>query len=126
MTAGPSDAILLVDDDADDLETMRLLATSRFPTLDVLTARNGAAGLALLVSRACKVIVSDYHMPPGMNGVDFMRQAGELQPNALRIVVSGQPDRYVVETGSMSGFIVLSKPVDEELLAAMIRRRLQR
>jgi DNA-binding NtrC family response regulator len=125
LTLGTNDAILFVDDDEDDLEAMRLFATSEFPGLDVLTARNGAEGLGILALRVCKVVVSDYHMPPGMDGVDFLRRVGDLQPDALRIILSGQPDRYVVEAGSASGFMVLSKPVDEGLLAAMIRRKLR-
>jgi len=79
--------IMLVDDEPDVLIlSMRALRPDGY---EVLTAGTGEAALAMLRTRAVSIIVSDFSMP-GMHGAQFLAQAAVLQPDTLRIIVSGQ------------------------------------
>jgi len=78
---------MLVDDEPDVLIlSMRALRPDGY---EVLTAGTGEAALAMLRTRAVSIIVSDFSMP-GMHGAQFLAQAAVLQPDTLRIIVSGQ------------------------------------
>ena len=72
------------------------------------------------------LVVADQRMPK-MDGTDLLRQARELQPNAVRVLMTGYGD---VETltnaiNAAQVFQVVTKPVDFKILDMVIQRGLE-
>lgn len=101
--------ILVVDDEPAILRMLlRCFEGSPLKIIPVLNP----ADVFLMASRFDPaVIVSDYDLP-GMNGIDFLKKAKEIWPDAPRILFSGllDPDirRRAVEVAGV--FRVLGKP----------------
>ncbi len=110
--------ILLVDDEVNITKALRrlLMAEERF---DVYTADSGRAALEILREEPdVGVIISDQRMPE-MTGVEFLGQARELVPDAVRILLTGYADIEAsigaINQGAV--FRYLTKPwKDDELL----------
>lgn len=81
--------LLLVDDEENILRALtRLLRRDGY---SIYTASSGPQGLELLKQHEVSVIVSDQRMPE-MSGVEFLSKARDIQPNTVRIVLSGYTD----------------------------------
>ena len=111
--------LLLVDDEDSILSSLKRLL--RREAYRVVTANGGQAGLDELARGPVDVIVSDQRMPD-MSGVDFLRQAKELYPDTLRMVLSGYADLKSITDAINEGAIYkfLSKPWDDDALKAEI------
>lgn len=72
------------------------------------------------------LIISDLRMP-GMDGLTFLRQALEFQPEALRMVVSGHADRDAVLSAMNDTrvFRFVEKPWDDSELQLAVVHALQ-
>ncbi|MBI5901293.1 MAG: response regulator [Rhodocyclales bacterium] len=120
-TATPAEkpTLLLVDDEESILSSLKRLL--RREPYQVLTAVGGEAGLDELARRRVDVIVSDQRMP-NMSGVEFLRQAKDLYPDTVRIVLSGYADLQSITDAINEGAIYkfLSKPWEDEALKAEI------
>ncbi len=100
---------------------------------EILVAESGEHGLAMLAEEeGIRMVISDYRMPE-MNGVEFLRQVYEKDPDTIRIVLSGYADTASVVEAINQGQIYkfIPKPWnDEELLstvsAALQHQELQR
>ena len=111
--------LLLVDDEAHVLSSLKRLF--RPDGYRILTAQSGAEGLVLLGQQAVDVILSDQRMP-GMTGVDFLRQAKQLCPDAVRMTLSGYAEMQSIIDAVNEGAVVkfLTKPWEDERLRAHI------
>lgn len=90
--------ILIVDDEDSVLRALRRLLRAvpcsygnEAYRLEVETANSPAAALELLRHTAFDLILTDYRMPH-TDGVEFLRQAKEIQPDAVRLILSGYAD----------------------------------
>lgn len=115
MTEPIRPAILCVDDDPQLLAGLQL-TLRRF--YEVLTAASGLEGLAVLRSRRdVFAILSDMRMPI-MDGAAFLREARTIQPDAPRIMLTGNADIEsaisAVNNGQIFRFMV--KPCPPETL----------
>lgn len=113
MTTRP--VVLCVDDDADIVTTV-----ARFLRLDgyeVVTCTSPSQALAVLGGRAVAVLVSDYEMPE-MNGVELAVKARRLQPETVRMLLTGRGTLDTAVEGINVGeiFRFLSKPFDPDAL----------
>ncbi|EGK72132.1 Acetoacetate metabolism regulatory protein atoC [Methyloversatilis universalis FAM5] len=100
--------VLLVDDEAVAREG---LATAlRRDGLEVTTADNGEAALALLRQREYEVLLTDVKMP-GMDGLELLRRAREAWPGMEVLVVTGfATTESAVEAMRAGAFYYVSKP----------------
>ena len=100
--------VLLVDDEAVAREG---LATAlRRDGLDVTTADNGDAALALLRQHDYEVLLTDVKMP-GMDGLELLRRAREAWPSMEVLVVTGfATTESAVEAMRTGAFYYVSKP----------------
>lgn len=118
MTIGSRAPVLIVDDDPRLLEAVGRLLHRKF---EVTTAQDGNQALALAAERQFAVVVSDYTMP-GMNGVALLRAVRAMQPDAVRILLTGQADLSAaigaVNEGSIFRF--LEKPCASDVLLASL------
>ena len=80
--------VLFVDDERRILTTMRMLFRGLY---DSHFANSAREALDYLRDNRVDVIVSDQRMP-GMTGVDMLREAKELRPDAMRILLTGYSD----------------------------------
>ncbi|MFT4046730.1 MAG: response regulator [Solimonas sp.] len=100
--------VLCVDDEPRILIALKALLRAQY---DVLTADNGAAALAILRSRRVDVLISDQRMP-AMTGVEVLRQAREIQPGTIRLLLTGYSDLNAIIGSINEGeiFRFVSKP----------------
>jgi diguanylate cyclase (GGDEF)-like protein len=121
----PPRTLLLVDDEANILSALKRLL--RQENYTILTANSGQEGLEVLAKHAVDVIVSDQRMP-GMTGVEFLRQAKDLYPDTVRIVLSGYTELQSVTDAVNEGAIYkfLMKPWEDSQLRAHVEEAFRR
>ena len=117
--------VLIVDDEAPIVHAVvRLLA---FESVSVVVASDGDAALAILRDRPVAVVLTDQHMP-GMRGVELLRSARTVAPDASRILFSGHIDiellRAAVNGGEVYRFV--AKPWDDDELVQAVRQGVER
>ncbi|MFQ5508369.1 MAG: response regulator [Leptospirillia bacterium] len=115
--------ILLLDDEENILRALRRAISSQDYVVEDFTDPNAA--LARSEVAVFSLVVSDYRMP-NMDGVHFLRRFKEQQPDAPRILLSGQTDREgllkAINQAEIYRFI--SKPWDDYELRVTIRQAL--
>jgi len=115
--------ILLVDDDADVLETMTLTLTQK--GFEVVATSTVIAALKLIVTESFDVLITDLHMPNPSDGFTVVSAMRHSQPNALTLLVSGYPDVQ----GAMSAILleadeIIAKPFETGQLADLLREKM--
>lgn len=115
--------LMLVDD-----EPLMIRALQRVLTADgrdIETFTDPRAALRRLQTTPFDLILSDYRMP-GLNGVQLLSAARELQPESVRMVLSGYADLDAVMGAINEAGIVrfLSKPWQDYDLQASVEHAL--
>lgn len=111
--------ILIVDDEIMVIRSLlRVLENDNyeiFHTIDPIEA------VEKLVSIPVDVIISDQRMPE-ITGLDLMMKAKDIQPNAVRILMSGYSDIDIVITAINEGriFQYITKPWDNDKLIEIV------
>lgn len=122
MTASTSikARVLFVDDEPRILTTMRMLFRNQY---EVFFAESGQKALDVLKVQAVDVIVSDQRMP-GMTGIELLRAARDLNPNAMRILLTGYSDLNAIIGSINEGeiFRFVNKPWSNEDLSVTVAR----
>ena len=78
--------ILYVDDDLLNLEIFAYKMNQKY---NVITAMSGLQGLtALNTNSEIKIVISDMKMP-GMNGIEFIKNAKKKFPNIICYILTG-------------------------------------
>lgn len=111
--------ILCVDDEPNILEGLSLILRKR---CEVETATSGTAGLELLQRDATfAVVLSDMRMP-GMDGAAFLARARKIAPDAVRMLLTGQPDFDSAVAAVNEGHIFrfLTKPCPPPMLLSAV------
>ncbi len=114
--------VLLVDDEAIDLEWLRRrVAGSGLPLSYVGTANSGFRALEMMQEQQIDIILSDIRMPI-MSGIEFVRKAKEGNPKVHVAFISGHEDfHYAKEALQLGASGYLLKPVDNAELYAMLQ-----
>lgn len=117
--------ILIVDDDF--LVLSALGETLRREGYEVFEARSGQEALLILNEQSIALILCDQRMPV-MSGLEILRFAQQIRPDAVRIALTGNSDRETVvnaiNIGQVSQFI--SKPWDDAVLHQVISNSLEK
>ncbi|MGD7033621.1 response regulator [Methylotuvimicrobium buryatense] len=79
--------ILLVDDEQNVLKALSRILRD----YHLVTAQSGEESLLLAKEIEFDLVISDYRMP-GMDGVEFLKKFIKLQPNAMRMILTGYAD----------------------------------
>lgn len=111
--------VLFVDDEPQNLVVFRYAMEDHFT---VLTARSGEEALQFLRHQPIGVLLSDQRMP-GMTGVELCARARQIQPDAVRIIVTAYADIHAaiaaINEGQVSRYLV--KPWRNEELMDVLR-----
>ena len=117
---GHGELILLVDDNADILETSRDVLESLGYRL--LTATNGEQAIEVFKahSESIDLVIIDVVMPI-MSGVDAVQHIRQSKPNIKVIFATGYDKD---SSTNMRGEVVLSKPFEIEEMSRIVRQQL--
>lgn len=111
-TAVISGRVLFVDDEVGILSALKRVF--RRESYEIETAQGGAAGLEVFRRFRPAVVISDYRMP-GMSGVEFLAKARAIDPETVRLMLTGCTDLPAAEAAINQGEVwrFLTKPWDE-------------
>lgn len=88
---------------------------------EAVQAGNSAQAIEALESRDdIRIVISDIHMPPGMDGISFVSLARERWPHLHIVLVSGNVDR--AEVRLPQGGVFFSKPYRQSDLMRALGR----
>jgi response regulator RpfG family c-di-GMP phosphodiesterase len=112
--------ILFVDDEENVLKSLKRVFMDE--PFEVLAAQSGKDALQLLNETNVSVIVSDQRMPE-MSGAEFLGKARNIQPNAVRIVLTGYADVQAAVSAINEGgaYRYIAKPWNDSDLVMVIR-----
>jgi len=119
-----SDKILFVDDDAHILQAFQRTLRRKF---NLETALGPEEGLRCVREKGpFAVVVSDMRMP-NMSGVEFLRQVREINPDTVRMILTGNADQQTAIDAVNEGYIFrfLTKPCPAEVLARALEAGLE-
>lgn len=99
--------ILLVDDEANILKALARVLKH----YSIITASCGPQALSLAAVSEFDIVISDYKMPE-MDGISFLEKFMTIQPNAIRMIVTGYADLDAAQNAiNMLGvFRFINKP----------------
>lgn len=115
--------LLFVDDEENILKALgRLFHRSGH---EIVTAEGGEQALEILKTQPISLIISDQRMP-GMSGTELLTQARQLQPHAVRVMLTGHSDMEAVLQAINQGQIYrfVPKPWDDDALRAVVTEAL--
>ena len=117
--------VLFVDDEANILASLKRLF--RPQGYRIFIAVSGAAGLEIMAKEKVDLVVSDMRMPE-MNGAQFLEQARQKWPDAVRILLTGYADIGSTIDAINKGQIYryLSKPWEDNDIIIAVRQALER
>lgn len=100
--------LLFVDDEERILRSLRMMFVQNF---NVRTTTSGHEALDILRREPVHVLISDQRMPI-MTGVELLRQAREVSPNTMRLLLTGYSDLEAVAGSINEGevFRYINKP----------------
>lgn len=115
--------ILLVDDEPAVLSALARLLHRQLPAgPEVETFTSPRAALARAWEVPFALVVSDYRMAE-MDGIAFLKEFAEIQPHALRLMLSGAADFDVLVSAvnAVGLHRYLIKPWDDEEVCAVLQ-----
>ncbi|MBN2705353.1 MAG: response regulator [Deltaproteobacteria bacterium] len=116
--------VLLVDDEEMVLKSLvRLFINEPFL---VETCNSGELALELIQQQNFAVVVSDQRMP-GLSGTDFLAECARIQPDAVRLLLTGHADfeAALAAVNRSKVFRFLHKPWNDQQLLTEINQALE-
>lgn len=116
-------SILIVDDEPANLQKLKRTFIGDFV---VHEAGSGEEALRVLGEHKVAAIITDQRMP-GMNGVELLERSLELNPEAVRIILTGYTDVDDLMDAINQGHVhrYITKPWDPFSLKETVRRELE-
>ncbi|MDJ0657254.1 MAG: PAS-domain containing protein [Xanthomonadales bacterium] len=115
---------LCIDNDPTILDGMQALL-QRW-SCEVRLAGTGDEAWSQLEGYAAQVVLADYHLDHGENGLDVLeRLRPRLDPRAVIVIVSADHGKDLEERVEQSGYRMIRKPVKPARLRAIIEGALQ-
>lgn len=119
-----SERILCVDDEANILQAYQRALRKQF---DLETALGPEEALAAIRARGpFAVVVADMRMP-GISGVQLLERIGEISPNTVRMMLTGNADQQTAMDAVNEGhvFRFMTKPCSPEKFAKALEAGLE-
>jgi len=121
----PRPALLILEDEP---QLTLIICDLLGDDFDIETAEDVEEALRLLGQRKFDILLSDQMLPGKKQGLDFLMEAMEKQPEAKRILMTGYLNPELLSRGTtMAGLSAcLLKPVDNARLREALRMALNR
>ena len=121
----PRPALLILEDEP---QLTLIICDLLGGDFDIETAEDVEEALRLLGQRKFDILLSDQMLPGKKQGLDFLMEAMEKQPEAKRILMTGYLNPELLSRGTtMAGLSAcLLKPVDNARLREALRMALNR
>lgn len=113
--------VLFVDDEPAILEGLRAVLRAQRREWEMVFALGGPAAVEQIKTSSFDVVVTDMRMPI-VDGAQVLGQVKELQPRAVRIVLSGQTDAETAMKTVFTAHQFLAKPCDVDKLRGVVKR----
>lgn len=113
--------ILFVDDDEYLLDGLRDALRPQRKRWDMTFVPGAAEAIAVIERQPQNVVVSDLRMP-GVDGAALLARVREIDPSAVRIVLSGQADLEMLARAAAVAHRLLAKPCEVVDLVEMLDR----
>jgi HD-like signal output (HDOD) protein/CheY-like chemotaxis protein len=113
--------ILFVDDDPNVLDGLRDALRPRRREWRMTFVNGGEAAIDVLEREAVHIVVSDLRMP-GIDGATLLTKVAWMQPEAVRIVLSGQADPATIGRVAAVAHRILVKPSPIEDITRVLER----
>jgi two-component system probable response regulator PhcQ len=114
--------IMLVDDEGFQLKALQLALQRQFGRdgVDVEAFADPLRALARARAEQFAVVIADYRMP-GLNGIGFLKQMRQLQPEAVRVMLtaSAETDTAMLAINQAEIFRFIRKPWDMDFRRAV-------
>ena len=112
--------LLMLDDQADILKSLTRVLRKEYRLVSFTQAEQA---IAYLERHAVQLILSDMRMP-GVNGATFLAKAKQLQPQAVRLLLTGYSETDAAIAAINQGGIhtYLSKPWDNQALKLSLHK----
>lgn len=120
--------ILLIDDEPHVLSALKRLMRASFGTrIAVEVFSQPELALRRIREVTFEVVMSDYRMPE-MSGIDVLRQVREVQPHAVRMILSATSDFAIIQQAinEVEVYRFLAKPWHDDELMRQIQGALAR
>jgi DNA-binding NtrC family response regulator len=117
--------ILIVDDEVGVLNALeRLLKADGY---EIRRAQDPFQALEILKQEPVDLIISD-HLMPGMKGLELLKQAKAIRPDAIRVILTGHADLALAMTAINEGEVYrfFTKPWDDDALRLDVRLAIER
>lgn len=117
---GFQQTVLVVDDEQSSLNAINRVLRRHF---QVILALNSGSALEVLKRENIAVILADQRMP-GMTGVELFEKSVQIQPQAVRILITGYTDIDAIIDAINAGgiFYYISKPWEPKDLKLIVQR----
>ncbi len=115
--------VLFVDDEQQNLVAFEYAMEEQFT---VLTASSGEDALRILREQEVAVIIADQRMP-GMSGAELCAEALQVQPQAVRIIVTAYADLHAAIEAINKGQVLryIAKPWKNDELTQVLRTSIE-
>src|ERR1700675_64008 len=120
MAKATAGRLLIVDDEAELKSALcETLADEGYETVG---ATSGAEGLKALETHDFDVLLSDLMMP-GMDGIQLLRKALDIDPNLVGIIMTGQGTiPSAIQAMKVGAFDYLLKPFNLQMMLPILVR----
>jgi len=116
--------LLIVDDQKEILNSLKRIFQREY---EVHTALNGKLALQIMENHAISVILSDQRMPE-MDGVTFLKEALKIQPDTIRIMITGYADieASINAVNEAKIYQYVSKPFEPDDLKLVVKNAIEK
>lgn len=116
--------ILLVDDNKTNLELMKLILEEE--GYYIVTASNASEALRKLKRDSFDLIITDFLMPPGKNGIELTEEVKKKYPKTQVIIITAYGDiENAVKAIKLDAFDFIQRPLNNDLLLAKVKKAIE-
>ena len=118
--------VMVVDDEVMITTTLTTLIKI-MTTCKVISSNNPLAALDIIEKENVEMIISDFMMPQ-MNGLEFLRSAKAIKPEAIAILLTGYADKEnaIKSINEVGLYYYIEKPWDNGTLIKIIKNGLEK
>jgi CheY-like chemotaxis protein len=117
--------ILIIDDDPASLMALADGLRDRLGPVQIDLAKSVDAALCLIAHLQFDIIICDLVLP-GMDGIDLVRVARQMWPQAVIVLVSGRDLNAEERALAHGAFALVTKPLELDGFVSVVAQALQR